>query len=151
MILTFLFVLASIAYTTWCWWRILPFSILGKTLAAALYVAAFLGIFVYFKWGDRMPLPLTAVTYEISTSWMIFFVYALILFAILGLGRLIHLVPATFLKDSWTGTATVLGALVILLTYGNLHYHHKYWNAIAPGRLLIWDWDACFIWCPAVF
>lgn len=130
MILTFLFVLASIAYTTWCWWRILPFSTLGKTLAATLYVAAFLGIFVYFKWGDRMPLPLTAATYEISTSWMIFFVYALMLFLVLGIGRILHLIPASFLKDSWTGTATVLGALVILLTYGNLHYHHKYREAI---------------------
>ena len=130
MILTFLFVLASIAYTTWCWWRILPFSTLGKTLAAGLYVAAFLGIFVYFKWGDRMPLPLTAVTYEISTSWMIFFVYALMLFLVLGIGRILHLIPASFLKDSWAGTATVLGALVILLTYGNLHYHHKYREAI---------------------
>ena len=123
MILTFLFVLASIAYTTWCWWRILPFSTLGKTLAAGLYVAAFLGIFVYFKWGDRMPLPLSAVTYEISTSWMIFFVYTLIIFFLLAIGKWCRLVPATYLKDSWTGTATVLGALVILLTYGNLHYH----------------------------
>ena len=130
MILTFLIVLACIGWTTWCWWRILPFSTLGKTLSAGLYVAAFLGIFVYFKWGDRMPIWLTAATYEISTSWMIFFVYSLLFFVILTIGKWCHLVPATFLKDSCAGTATVLGALVILLTYGNLHYHHKYREAI---------------------
>lgn len=126
MILTFLFVLCCIAFTTWMWWRILPFSPTGKAVAAVLYVTCFLVIFPHFIYGNRMPLWLATATYEVGTSWMIFFVYALILFAVLGLGKLLHLVPGTFLKDSWAGTFTVLGILAVLLAYGNLHYRHKY-------------------------
>ena len=117
---------ACIAWTAWCFWRILPLPAWGKGLAVALYLLCFLVIFPHFLLGDRMPLWLATVTYELGTSWMIFFVYALLLFALLYLGRLLHLVPASFLKDSLPGTGTVLGILIVLLVCGNLHYSHKY-------------------------
>ena len=130
----FLFVMAAllggIVWTSWRFWRILPLPGWGKGVAVGLYCLCFLVIFPHYMLGNRMPLWLATATYEIGTSWMIFFLYALILFAILSLGKLFHLVPAAFLKDSWAGTCAVLGLLVLLLVYGNVHYHHKYREAI---------------------
>ena len=39
--------------------------------------------------------------------------------------RLCHVVPATFLRDSWAGTLTVFGLVTLLLVCGNVHYRHK--------------------------
>ena len=126
MILIFLFVLACIVYTSWHFWRILPLSPLGKTALVTLYVLCFLVTFVHYGLASRLPMGLAAATYEIGTSWMIFFVYALLLFIVLDLGRLVRLVPADFMKDSLAGTCTVVGVVAILLIYGGFHYHHKY-------------------------
>ena len=118
--------LGCIAWTLWCFWRILPFPWWGKGIFAVLYVFAFALLFVNFKSGDRLPLALATASYEIGTSWLIFFVYAFLLFALLWLGRLVHLVPASFLKDSPAGSGTVLGIICLLLVCGYFHYHHKY-------------------------
>lgn len=122
--------LGCIVWTSWRFWRILPFPHWGKWLFVTLYILAFLVIFPHFMLGNKMPMSLATATYEIGTSWMIFFLYALLIFVVLSLGRLFHLVPAGFLKDSWVGTLTVLGAITMILVYGNIHYHHKYRECI---------------------
>ena len=126
MLITLLVLSGLIAWTAWRFWRILPLPGWGKWLFTLLYVAAFLILFPHYMLGDRMPMGLAIATYEIGTSWMIFFLYALIIFTVLSLGRLVHLVPASFLKDSVAGSCTVLGILAALLVYGGVHYHHKY-------------------------
>ena len=125
-ILTLLVVLGLVAWTAWHFWLILPCSIAGKWLLTGLYLLSFLLIFPHYALERKMPLWLATATYEWGNSWMIFFLYAVLLFAVLGLGRLVHLVPASFLKDSLAGTLTVVGILALLLTYGGFHYKHKY-------------------------
>jgi len=125
-IIILIFILCSIGWTAWRFWQILPFPHWGKWLAVGVYLFSFLVIFPHFIWGNRMPLWMAAASYELGTSWMIFFVYALLIFLALTLGRLLHLVPAEFLKNSIAGSCTVLGAVLLILLYGNLHYHHKY-------------------------
>ena len=129
-IIILIVLLGLILWTAWRFWRILPFPGWGKWLFVVLYLLAFLVIFPHFIYGNRMPLALATATYEIGTSWMIFFLYALIIFTILSIGRLLHIVPATLLKDSWDGTITVFSALVLLLTCGYFNYHHKYRESI---------------------
>ena len=126
MISILILLVACIGWTAWCFWRILPLPGWGKGLFVTLYLLAFLVIFPHFMLGDRMPMWLATITYVTGTSWMIFFVYALIIFLVLWLGRLAHLVPAAFLKDSAAGSCAVLGLLALLLVYGGIHYHHKY-------------------------
>ncbi len=126
ILITLLAVLGLVAWTGWHFWLILPFSKAAKWLFTGLYLFSFLVIFLHYGLGDKMPLWMATATYEWGNSWMIFFFYAVLLFAILGLGKLVHLVPAAFLKDSVAGSVTVLGILTALLTYGGIHYHHKY-------------------------
>ena len=123
-------VVAAIAYTAYRFWHLLPMNAFWKTALTSLYVLCFLVLFPHYMLGDKMPLPIATATYEISTGWIIFFLYALLLFLALDLGRLVHLVPKDFLKDSWAGTCTVLGIITLLLVYGGFHYHHKYRQVI---------------------
>ena len=125
-ILVLALLLGGILWTAWRFWQILPFPAWGKALSVSLYLGAFLVIFPHFMLGDRMPMGLAVATYEVGTSWMIFFLYALLLFLALSLGRGLKLVPASFLKDSFPGTCLVLGTVALLMVYGYVHYHHKY-------------------------
>lgn len=122
--------MAAIAYTTYRIWHILPLPQWGKWAVAALYLLCFLVLFPHYMLGEKMPFSLAAATYEVSTSWMIFFIYALLIFLALDLGRLVHLVPASFVKHSVPGTCAVFGVIIGLLTYGGFHYHHKYREAL---------------------
>ena len=130
LLVILLSVLGLVAWTAWHFWLIVPFSKPGKWLVSGLYVLSFFLIFVHYLWNRHMPLWMAVCTYEWSNSWMIFFFYAVLLFGVLGLGRLLHLVPGSFLKDSVAGTATVFGILTLLLVYGGFHYRHKYCEVI---------------------
>ena len=82
--MTLIILFGCIVWTSWRFWRILPFPIWGKWLSVSVYILAFLVIFPHFMCGDRMPMPLATATYEIGTSWMIFFLYALIITLVIG-------------------------------------------------------------------
>ena len=122
--------LGGVAWTAWRFWQILPLPAWGKAVAVTAYLLSFLVIFPHYMLGDRMPMWLATGTYVLGTSWMIFFAYALMLFALLSLGRVLGLVPVSLLKDSAAGTGLVLGVLALILVCGHVHYRHKYRETI---------------------
>ncbi|MBR1400517.1 MAG: metallophosphoesterase [Prevotella sp.] len=125
MLLFMLLPLLGNVYVLWHVWRIVPFAPWMKTAVVVLMVIAFLLLFVSLGYHTRMSMPVATVVYEIGTSWLIILLYLAMAFILLDVGRLVHLVPSSFLKDSWAGTLTVAGALLALFIYGNVHYHHK--------------------------
>ena len=114
-------------YVLWHVYQVLPLPVWGKWTIVALMTAALVMMFVgLFGTFDRMPLGLASAAYDVSTSWLIVFLYLLIAFVLLDLGRLVHLVPKTWLHDNaWTAGA-VTAVIAGLLVYGNIHYRHKY-------------------------
>lgn len=113
-------------YVLWHVYQVLPFPVWGKWTVVALMVIALAMLFVGFSGlYDRMPLGVASLCYEVSTSWLIVFLYILLTFVVLDLGRLVHLVPKEWLhSNAWTvGAITVL--IGGLLVYGNIHYHNK--------------------------
>ena len=74
---------------------------------------------------DRVPLWLARIMYLVGNSTLFVMLYLTMLFLALDLGRLLHLVPPSFLKDSVAGSLTVLAVMVGIFTYGNIHYHQK--------------------------
>ena len=113
-------------YVLWHVYQALPFPAWAKWTVVGLMVAALVMLFAgFFGLYDRMPLWLASASYDISTSWLIVFLYLLIAFVLLDVGRLCHLVPKEWLhSNAWTAGAitAVLGGLLI---YGNIHYHNK--------------------------
>ena len=117
---------AAHVYVLWHVYQVLPLPVWAKWLVIILMAAALVmmlvGIFGAF---DRMPLSLASAAYDVSTSWLIVFLYLLLVFVVLDLGRLVHLVPRDWLHGN-AFTAGAIPALVTgLLIYGNIHYHNK--------------------------
>ena len=118
--------LLACGYVLWHVYQILPLSAWWRWTVVVLMAASFLLLFIGFgRRLDEMPMPLATAVYEVGTSSLIILLYFFMLFLVLDLGRLCHLVPPTFLKSSWAGTAFVTGIMLVIFIYGNLHYQHK--------------------------
>lgn len=118
--------LLACGYVLWHVYQILPLSAWWRWTVVVLMAASFLLLFIGFgRRLDEMPMPMATAVYEVGTSSLIILLYFFMLFLVLDLGRLCHLVPPTFLKSSWAGTAFVTGIMLVIFIYGNLHYQHK--------------------------
>ena len=125
MLIFMLLPLLGNVYVLWHVWRILPFPSWAKVVVVTLMVFAFLLLFVGFSRHVHLSMPLATAVYEIGTSWLIILLYLFMAFLLLDIGRWVHLVPATFLKNSWSGTLAVTAFMFIIFLYGNIHYHQK--------------------------
>lgn len=125
MLIFMLLPLLGNVYVLWHVWRILPLPSWAKVVVVMLMVFAFLLLFVGFSRHVHLSMPLATVVYEIGTSWLIILLYLFMAFLLLDIGRWVHLVPATFLKNSWSGTLAVTAFMFIIFLYGNIHYHQK--------------------------
>ena len=112
-------------YVLWHVWRILPLPSWAKVVVVLVMLCAFLLLFVGFSRHVHLSTSLATVVYEIGTSWLFILLYLFMSFLVLDIGRCLHLVPATFLKNSWAGTLTVASAMLIIFIYGIIHYHQK--------------------------
>ena len=92
---------AAHVYVLWHVYQVLPLPVWAKWLVIILMAAALVmmlvGIFGAF---DRMPLSLASAAYDVNTSWLIVFLYLLLVFVVLDLGRLVHLVPREWLHGN---------------------------------------------------
>ena len=125
-ILFFILPFLGCFYSGWHIWRILPLANGYKALVLAVLLSCFLLMFVNFIVGlERVPLPLARVMYDVGFSSVFVLLYIVIFFLVLDLGKLVHLVPDSFLKNSVVGTMTVAGLLIIIFIYGRVHYYNK--------------------------
>ena len=125
MLIFMLLPLLGNVYVLWHVWRILPLPSWAKVVVVTLMVFAFLLLFVGFSRHVHLSMPLATAVYEIGTSWLIILLYLFMAFLLLDIGRWVHLVPATFLKNSWSGTLAVTAFMFFIFLYGNIHYHQK--------------------------
>ncbi|MCR5131377.1 MAG: metallophosphoesterase [Prevotella sp.] len=124
--LFFLLPIFGCIYVGWHVWRLLPLAPVWKSLIVALMASCFVLFVMNFVIGlDRVPLTLAKVMYAVGNSSIFILLYLVMLFLLLDFGRLVHLVPPTFLKNSVSGSLSVLGIMVALFTYANIHYNNK--------------------------
>jgi len=126
----FLLPLLGCTYVGWHVWRILPLATVWKCVVVMLMAACFVLFIMNFVIGlDRVPLPLARVMYNVGNSSLIILLYLFMLFMALDVVALVlHFVRPSggnFLRDSLPGTLCVLGFMVVLFTYANIHYHNK--------------------------
>lgn len=126
-ILFFLLPLAGIAYSSWHVWHLLPLPRTYKAITLGillLLICCFFANFLIFH-IDRWPMPLACASYETGNSAIFVLLYAVLLFIVMDLGRLLKIIPPGFMSHSWQGTLTVVGILVAVFTYGYFNYMHK--------------------------
>ena len=118
--------LLGIAYVAWHLWTLLPLASVWKVALILLLVGSFVMMFLNFgRRFDTLPLSVAQVCYEVSTSSIFIMLYLVILFLVLDLGRLVRLVPRSWLyQNGWTAAA-ILVLMVGIFLYGNIHYNNK--------------------------
>jgi len=111
-------------YVAWHVWRVLPFSTPVKVVILLVMLLALGCMVMQFK-SDSLPLGMATAMYEIGNSWLVIMFYLLMAFLVLDIGRLIHLVPATWLKSNGMTSLVMTVILAITFVAGNIHYHNK--------------------------
>lgn len=111
-------------FVMWHVWRVLPLSTPIKLVIILLMLGALACMVLQFK-SDAMPLGLATATYEIGNSWLVIMFYLLMVFLALDLGRMLHLVPASWLKANGITSLAISGAMAVTFIAGNIHYHNK--------------------------
>ena len=129
MIWMFIFMalpLLGSAYLSWHLWTLLPLPTFWRCVLIVLLVGSFLLLFLNFgRRFDTLLMPLATACYEVSTSSLFVMLYLVIVFLVLDLGRLVRLVPRSWLyQNGWTAAAIAV-FIVAIFVYGNLHYNNK--------------------------
>ena len=114
------------AYLSWHVWTLLPLPAFWRCLVIVLLVGSFVMLFLNFgRRFDTLPLPLASVCYEVSTSSIFIMLYLVMMFLVLDFGRLVRLVPRSWLyQNGWTA-AVILVFIIALFVYGNVNYNNK--------------------------
>ena len=120
--LTVMLVMQS--YVSWHVWRVLPFSTPVKAVILVLMLLALGCMVMQFK-SDSLPLGMATAMYEIGNSWLVILFYLLMTFLVLDIGRLVHLVPASWLRDNAITSIALTGLMLTTFVAGNIHYHDK--------------------------
>ena len=111
-------------FVSWHVWRMLPFSTPVKLIVLVLMLLALACMVLQFK-SDSLPLGIATAMYEIGNSWLIIMFYLLMAFLVLDIGRLVHLVPATWLRGNAITSLVLTGLMLVTFIAGNIHYHNK--------------------------
>ena len=126
MIIFFVLPLIGLGCTLWHIWQVLPFSNTWRWMAVGLCIALFLSIFLMFSGAiEKMPLNLASISYEIGTSVIFVLLYLVMLFLLLDLGRLVHLIPKSWLFSNGYTSIGILAVMLAIFGYGNIHYYNK--------------------------
>ena len=120
------FVVALTGYVGWHLWRLTPMGWPMKLTVTGLFLLWMASFFVGFFTMERFPVKVATVLYEVGTTWLIVFLYLLIIFILSDVASLCHLLPKSFLKDNLAGLLTVFGVMIIVMMLGALRYQHKY-------------------------
>lgn len=112
-------------YVGWHMWRIAPMGWPMKLTVTGLFLLWMASFFVGFFMTERLPVPVATVVYEVGTTWLIAFLYLLIVFLVADFASLVHLLPKGFLKDSWAGMLSILGLVTMVMLLGGMQYHRK--------------------------
>ena len=122
-------VLVLTGYVGWHLWRIAPSG--WKMVAVGVFFLWMASMFVGFAIMEKIPVKAAIVVYEVGNTWLIAFLYFLIIFLLADIASLCHLLPKALSKDSTAGLFSVIGLVAIILTAGGIHYHHKYREEIS--------------------
>ncbi len=122
-------ILATNIYVVWRMYQILPTAWL-KIAVPVLYVltlVTYIGCFVgMLGHGQIWPVKVNTALSPI----LVIYLYCLLAFLILDLGRLIKLIPKDLAVNSIAGSAAVFGVIAVLLIIGGINYRNKHREAI---------------------
>ncbi len=125
MIMMLILILATNAYVVWRMYQILPTAWL-KIAVPVLYVLMFAAFFMGFAGVFGHGMAWTMKMNTICSPILVIYLYSLLAFLLLDLGRIIRIIPKDFAVNSIAGSAAVFGTIAVLLTIGAANYRNKH-------------------------
>lgn len=132
MIITVLLsLLVGLSYTAYRIWQILPLGLWLKVGVLVLWILPLVLLFVAMgRWmSSAEPSPIVTqwdrLVYTVGTAWIIVLLYAVMLFLVLDVARLVYAPLSSYLTGSVYGSVGVLLVLLSVMLYGNARYHDK--------------------------
>jgi len=116
----------SLGYVTWHLWRITPGGWPVKLGITGLFLIWMAFTFLSMGLSERVPVRTAGILYEIAYSWLIAFLYLIIVFILADILSLCRVLPRSFLSSSTAGLLCVTGIVAVILVSGGIHYRHKY-------------------------
>ena len=119
-------IIFGLSYCAWHIWCVLPMGKVLKWGIVSVFIFAFLLVFVNFTGTlDRLPFTLATVIYEIGNSMIFILLYATLIFFLLDIGRLVHVIPKSWLYQNGWMSLTIFLFLTGVFVLGNIHYKNK--------------------------
>ncbi len=125
LIMMLILILATNVYVVWRMCQILPAAWL-KIAVPVLYVLTLLAFFSGFMGVFSRGAAWTMRMNTLASPILVVYLYSLLAFLLLDLGRLLKLVPREFAVDSAAGSAVVFGTIAVLLIAGAVNYRVKH-------------------------
>lgn len=118
--------LLGAAYVSWRIWHLLPWGSFVSSLAIVLVWLGLALMICNLVIGlDRMPMALARTMYEVGFSWPFVMLYLFLIFLVLDLGRLVRVVPQSFVIHNLPTMVGIAIVMVVLLVGANIHYQNK--------------------------
>lgn len=123
--------LLALVYVCWHIWALLPWGRAWKALVMLVPLIALGAMLASFtRTIDKMPLDIASVVYEVGNSLIFVLLYLVIIFVLLDVGRLVGIIRAEWLHHNGIVASILTIFMIAVFGYGNLHYRHKYRQAI---------------------
>ena len=82
-----LYLVANI-YVSFATYHLMPAKSALRTVALTIIIIGFVSPIIFFTFGERLPMDLAGFLYKFGTSWMIAFLYILLMFVLFDLFKL---------------------------------------------------------------
>lgn len=97
-----------------------------RILLVVVGVILTLSPFLAIIFGRQMSSSVISVVYNVGTSWLIVFLYLLLVFLLLDIIRITHLLPVEkIMYKSWAGLGIMAIVVIFILGWGYYRYTHK--------------------------
>lgn len=114
-------------------WGAMPANLIGRVCLIAFATLAVSSLFLFFIFGESMPVGMASFLYRVGTSWLFILIYFFIVILVKDLftlaNRFLHFMPSDALtrynKDNWVGIGFLVGFVFLLMVCGYLKYQWK--------------------------
>lgn len=118
--------LGAYFYTFYRVWMMMPPTVAGRVFLVIFAILAMAAPFVALALGSKMPDSVTGFLYKFGTSWLIIFLYLLIILLVADLIRVTHLLPiGKYMYNSITGLIGLALITTLIIGSGYLTYQKK--------------------------
>ena len=118
-------ILGANSYVFFRIWNLIPAGNILRPISLVLGIVAVSSMFIAILTAGSLPSAVTSFLYILGSSWFFIMLYLLMLFLLLDIGRLVHLLPKSFLLGNWMVLGGITALLTIIFTIGYITYQKK--------------------------